>query len=679
MSGALAALLAPRRIGVLGASTVASKFGHRIVRNLRTNGFQGAVYPVHHKAAAIADYPCVTSLGEMPEPIDLVLVVVQAAEVADGLEAAARAGAKAAVIFSSGFAETGEAGAALQHDMLTRAAAAGIRVVGPNCMGVRNFHTHMDASPMVVRPLQPGPVAMISQSGAYCSGACIALEAAGVGGSKIVSVGNMADVSCAELIRHLGQDDETQVITAFIEGVRDAADFLDAVAEVSVHKPIVILKGGRSKLGEAASMSHTSSLAGDGRIWTSLLREAGAQVVDGSDELFDVAAAFARSHDRLPRGRGVAIFTVAGGPAVVAADHCAMHGLAMPPLEHSLSGLKARIPGFASVRNPIDIPGSLPRDLFALVLDEAAGLEHVDAVLGIAIGLDMPEYSNALIRARGRKTVVTSITGAPNSALQLAAGGIANFSSVDRAVRALRHLVDRGTARHYAPPPASARVARLAEPPRAAMTEAAAKTLLRSYGLPVTREIVASSRAAAVVAAGEISGPVAMKISRADVLHKSDQGGVLLNVSGAEAVGRAFDILLDRFGDGAVLVQEMLRPGIELIIGAQASPATGPVVMVGFGGVLTEILDDVAFIRAPVSPSGALAAIGRLRGQKLLDGYRGFAAIDRAAIADIMALLSQILVANPDITEIDLNPVLSGAEGPVIADALIRTGFENTP
>ena len=675
-ASALDALFAPRAIAVLGASNDPAKFGHRIVRNLREGGFAGAIYPVHRTAAEIAGTACVPTLAAIEDGIDLVLISVPAEQVATGIEAAAGVGARAAVVFSSGFAEQGGEGAALQRGMVARAARAGVRVVGPNCMGVRSAGARLDASPMFVRPLPPGPVAMISQSGAFCSAAALALGAAGVGMSKLASIGNMADIGPAELIRYLGADPATGVIAAFIEGPGEPADFLDAVSEVAASKPVVILKGGRSSFGQRAALSHTSALAGDGRVWVSLLREAGAQVVDGSEELFDVAAAFARSGDRLPKGRRVAIFTVAGGPAVVAADQCAAQGLALPRLDEALGSLRGQLPAFASLANPIDLPGSARRELFPLCLEAAARLDTVDAILAIGIGVDLAEYAEGLCAARAEKPVIGSLIGAPRTEARLAACGVPNFPSVERAVRALRHLAERGGMRAPGLAPA-VRVAPVAPVrpvalPAGELTEAEAKDVLLAYGLPVTREALAADAEAAVRAAESISYPVAAKVSLRGVLHKSEGGGVVLGIADAAGMRRAANAILARFEGGAILVQEMLPPGVELILGAERTAESGPVVMVGFGGILAELLEDVVFLRAPTTHGAALRVLGRLGKHRLLDGFRGC----RRSIAPRSLpcwSLSETLIANPAIAEIDLNPVIAGPRGPVIADALIRT------
>jgi acyl-CoA synthetase (NDP forming) len=669
-TAALDAIFRPARIAVLGASSDPAKFGHRLVKNLRAEGFSGEVYPVNRNAAEIAGYATVPSLASAPAGTDLVLICVPGQQAADGVAEAAAVGAKAAIVYSAGFAEAGAIGRELQGELLRSAQVGGLRIIGPNCLGVRNFHRAMNAMPGAAAAPPAGPIAFVSQSGAFGNAACAAFKAAGTGMSKLASIGNAADVSHADLIRYFGEDDETSVIAGFVEGVADVDGFLDAIAAVSRKKPIVILKGGRTALGQAAALSHTSSLSGDGRIWDALLREAGANVAEGSEELFDTAIAFARSRGLLPQGRRAAIVTVAGGPSVVAADHCAMQGLELPDLGSALAGLRPHVARFASLRNPVDLTGQTARDQFIPSVKAVAETDAVDGVIGICIGLTIPELGTAMIDASRLKPVVTCFLTAPVEAM-LAEGGVANFSSVERAVRAFRHLADRG---------AWLRSVLDVQPPSVSPlplapgqhSEAASKKYLASFGIPITAEEEVDTLDEALVAARRVGWPVVLKVSSPDIAHKSDVGGVVLNLADDAAFPVAFAEMRARFPGERLLVQRMVPRGTELIVGAKRSPGTGAVVMVGAGGVFTELLDDVAFCRAPASPTGALRAISTLRSQRLLDGYRGQPAIDRAAVAAIMATLSAVMAAHPDIAEVDLNPVIAWPDGAIVVDALVR-------
>jgi acetyltransferase len=578
------------------------------------------------------------------------------------------------VVFTAGFQEVGEEGRKLQQEMVQRADGR-LRMIGPNCLGVRNFHLPLNASPMRDLAAEPGPIAFVSQSGAFGNAAIAALRNARIGLSKLASIGNMADITHAHMFRYLADDPETSVITAFVEGVPDVKVFLDTVNEVSRKKPIVILKGGRSKAGQRAALSHTGSLAGDGRVWESLLREAGAVFADSSEELFDTALAFARSGGKLPRGRRVAIFALAGGPSVVAADHCEQRGMELPPLGDKLQELRPLVPPFAALGNPVEVTGQTKREHLDTCAQAIVRQPNVDAMVGIAIGLDFPEFARALAAARDVKPVTTCLV-APNSEAILAELNVPNYPSVDRAVRALYHLMDRGAT--LARPPAGVASSVEPRPLRAGQhSEAESKAYLAGYGMPVTKEQVVDSADAAVAAADRIGYPVALKVSSAEVAHKSDAGGVLLNLKDVAAVRAGAATLSQRFPGAAMLVQQMVSTGIELIVGAQRTQATGPVIMLGIGGIFAEVLDDVVFCRAPASAEAILAALARLRSQRLLDGYRGMPAVDRAAVAAIASRLSEVVAANPSIAEVDLNPVIAGDAGAVIVDALMRV--EETP
>jgi acetyltransferase len=666
---AIDAVFRPKRIAVLGASPEPRKFGHMLVRNLRGFEFPGEVFPISRSAPEICGYKTYPNLREVPENIDLVLVSIPSQAVAAGIADAVAVSAKAAVVFTAGFQEIGAEGRKLQQEVLASATGK-IRLIGPNCLGIRNFHLPMNASPMPHAALEPGPIAFVSQSGAFGNAAIAALRDLRIGLSKLASVGNMADLTHAHLFRYLAEDSETAVITAFMEGVPNRELLLDTILTVTKTKPILILKGGRSTTGQRAALSHTGSLAGDGRVWESLLREAGATFVDSSQELFDAAAALARTGHRLPRGRRAAIYSLAGGPGVVAADHCDAHGITLPPLEDALQPLRPIVPPFAALGNPVEVTGQTKAEHMNTCAQAVITQPNVDAMVGIAIGLDFAEFAQSLIEAKKTKPVVACVV-APKSETMFAEQGVPNYPSVDRAVRALAHLMARASVHGRELPPAAASVS-----PRALRTgvhsEAESKAYLAAYGLPVTQEQVVDSADAAVAAARRIGYPVALKVSSAEIAHKTDAGGVMLGLADDAALREAAGLMANRFPGAAMLVQQMVAGGLELIVGAQRTTATGPVLMLGIGGVLAEVLDDVVFCRAPASIVSVRAALDRLRAQRLLDGYRGAKPIDRDAVAAIGARLSEVIAANEQIAEIDLNPVIAKPTGAVIVDALIR-------
>lgn len=667
---AIDAVFCPKSIAVVGASADPSKFGSQVLRNLQSSGFPGKLFPISRSTDEVCGLRPLASLRDLPQPVDLVLVSVPVQHAVATIEDAVAASATAAVIYTAGFQEVGEAGRAVQNEMLRRAGGK-LRLIGPNCLGIRNFHLPMNASPMSQSTPAAGNIAFVSQSGAFGNAAMAALGCARVGLSKLASVGNMADLTHAHIFRYLKDDPQTAVIAAFVEGVPDVAAFLDAIAEVTRYKPIVVLKGGRSRSGQRAALSHTGSLAGDGRVWDSLLSEAGATVAVSSQDLFDAAAAFSRHGQRRVNGSRAAIFSLAGGPGVVAADHCDEVDITLPALEDKLGSLRAIVPPFAALGNPVEVTGQTKREHLDKCAKAIVAQPEIDAMIGIAIGLDFAEFANALIAANVVKPVVACVV-APQSEALLAAGGVANFPSVDRAVRALRHLMTRD-AQTVPQPRAKANAAVVRPLATGTLSEAASKSYLAGYGLPVTDEREVPNSDSAVAAAERLGYPVALKVSSAAIAHKSDVGGVHLNLSNSEAVRAASALLGERFPGIPLLVQKMVPPGLELIVGAKRTNELGAIIMLGIGGVLAEMLDDVVFCRAPACPENVIAAMDRLRSRRLLDGYRGGPAINRGAVASIAARLSEIVAANPAIREIDLNPVIATADSAIIVDALVRS------
>jgi acyl-CoA synthetase (NDP forming) len=672
----LAALFSPRSVAVLGASSKPEKHGYRLVNNLRSLQSGVAVYPITRTPGPILGHESYRSVAELPEAPDLVLVSVPAEVVPEAIAEAAAAGARSAVVFACGFSEAGAAGRDLQERMLAGARPAGLRVVGPNCMGVCNLDEGLYGTYFTNLPTDAGSVGFVSQSGGFGGTAFKELFALGVGISKFASIGNMSDVTHAELIRYLGDDEPTRVVAAFVEGVPNGADLLDAVAEVSAVKPVVVLKGARTKSGQVAAASHTGSLAAEGRVWEALLREAGALVAEDSDDLFDTAATLVRCEGRLPRGRRTAIATVSGGPSVIGADACDDYGLELPPLDEQLEHARALVPDFASFGNPVDFTSQTPRPNYAPAVAAVAAVPEVDSLLAINVGFDAPEFAEAFVAVweQGDKPVVGYLVGEKIEAI-FADHGIPNLPSTERAVRAARRLWDRARSQERAS--AVSRGVRFRFEPASglgdgAMDEHAAKRLLADHGIPVTREAPVTDVAGAVAAAGEIGYPVALKLLSETVLHKTDAGGVVLGLRNADELEQAFAQFAERFPGESLLVQEMVPGGVELIVGARRDPQAGPIVMLGIGGVFVELLEDVVFARASLGPTRAVELVDELRAQRLLDGFRGAEPVNRAALAEVVERLGALLVANAEIAEIDLNPVIASGGTVTVADALIR-------
>ena len=670
LSASLAPIFTPSRIAVFGASADPNKTGNKVVKNLRDTGFPGEVLPINPQIDELWGYRAIPSIDEMPDGVDLFVTAVPAAIVPDAVEKAVAKGVKGAIILANGFGEIGGDGKVLETRLVAAARKGNIRFIGPNGLGIRNFHGPVHVSQQnPPKTVTPGPIAFISQSGSLGNAAFAEMARCGVGMSKFVSVGNMASIGHDDLFHYLRDDPETEVVTSFVEGVSNPESFLDAVAALTAVKPLVMLKGGRSEIGGKAALSHTSSLAGDGRVWVDLLREAGATVVDGLEELFDAAVGFAWTHG-LPKSRRVAVYTLGGGAGVVATDQCIANGLTLPDLSEALEQIRPLTFRHASLRNPVDTSTSFPRENYTPVISAVVSQDMVDSMVAIGMGPDIPELADGIIAASQIKPVVSCVTGQRPS-VRLRDAKIANYPTPERAVRVLRHLADRG-ARLQQASMAQSNVIDLGPMRSGVHTEAQSKALLATCGLPVTEEAEVMGLPDARAAAARIGYPVAVKVSAAEVAHKSDRGGVLLNIGDDETLAAAVRTMDERFPGAAILVQQMVRSGVELIIGAERREDTGPAVMVGMGGVLAEVLDDVVFCRAPLSEQAALAALARLKSQKLLDGYRDLPPVDRAAVARIMATLSAIIAGTPSVAEVDLNPVVCGKGTVTIVDALIR-------
>ena len=634
-----------------------------------------AVYPITRAGGEILGYPVYGSFDELPEAPDLALLSIPAEGTPEVIAQAAAAGVKTAVVFACGFAEAGDAGKELQDRVVQAASGSQLRIVGPNCMGICDLHAKLMATYFSDLPTQPGEVGFISQSGAFGGIAFADLYRAGVGISKFASIGNMSDVSHAELIGHYAADDSTKVIAAFIEGVSHGVELLDAIAAATPLKPVVILKGARTETGRAAAVSHTGSLAGESRVWDALLREAGAIVAEDTEDLFDAAATLARYAGRLPRGKSLAIATISGGPAVAAADVCERYALELPNLDEALSECRSLVPPFASLRNPVDFTSQIKREDYAPAVAAVASRPEVDVVLAINVGLNVAEFAEAFVDvpAKDGKPVVGFVIGPALEAI-FAAAGIPNLPSVERAVRAASRLCsyaeirgrpDTGGPRYrFDPSPITGVV----------VGEFEAKRLLAGHGFKVAQEEQVGSWEEALAAADRIGYPVVLKVSSDAVTHKTDAGGVFLHLRDGAALAEAWGLLTSRFPDDPALVQAMVGGGVELILGARRDDISGPTVMVGAGGVLAEILDDVTFARAPLSPGKATEAVNRLEHQALLEGPRGTPAVDREELRDLLERLSAFLVANPSLTEIDVNPVIATSDGLVAVDALLYCG-----
>jgi acetyltransferase len=675
-------------VAVLGASRNPGKLGHRLFQNLLAPGFTGEVYPVNPSGEAILGRDAVPRVEELPRGLDLALVSLPASAVLPAVRTLGARGCRICVILASGFGEIGREGRAVQDEIEAIARTTGMRIVGPNCMGVVNVPGRLNASYFWDVPRQPGGISFVSQSGAYGGLFFREVRDRSLGVAKFLSIGNQCDLGFAECLAWLADDPDTRVVGLFVEGLRDGRAFVAAARRLARAKPVVALKGGRADAGRRAAGSHTGSLAGAWEIYRAAFAAAGVVAVDETEELFDAIAALDAQAARPPRDRAVAILTISGGPSVVAADAAEAAGLRVPALpEARRAALRAHLPSFGADGNPIDMTPQMEPGGFGPSVRLVLDAPEVSGAVAIDIGLDRPEYADALAAAQlaTDKPVVACTVDTPEMDRRLRVAGIPLVPGPERAMRAYRALVRRAELQRRSPgssarQPVRALPAGLEERLATAggpLAHADARGLLQAYGVPFPRERVVAGAEEALSEGQEIGYPLVVKTARPDVLHRTEAGGVILSVADSEALVRALRALEARLGAGPVLVQEEVPRGLELLVGGRRDPSFGPTVLVGLGGVLAELLRDVSIGLAPLALDDARAMIVEGRRAELVRGYRGAAAVDEGALAEILVGVGDLLVERPTIAELDLNPLIASRGRIVAVDALVLVNPES--
>ena len=680
----LAACFAPRTIAVVGAGRT-SGVGASVLRNLLA-GFSGRVYPVNPHASSIAGLACHPTVGDIPATIDLAVIAVPALAAGDAVDDCIRAGVAGIVLITAGFGETGDEGRRRETALRDRVRRAGIRMIGPNCLGIVNTDPaiRLNASFAPTMPAA-GPVAFASQSGALGLAVLEATDRLGVGISSFVSTGNAADVSFADLLEYWEADPRTKVILLYAESVAEPRRFADVARRVSRIKPIVVLKSGRSAAGAKAASSHTGALAQQDALVDAMLRDAGVLRADTLEALFATAALLA--YQPVPRGSRVAVLTNAGGPGILAADACAAAGLPMAqPSAATGAALREFLPANAGLGNPIDMIATASPDDYRRAIPLLLADPGIDALVVMFIPLSVTNTSDVATAlaaaAQGSdKPVLATFFGAPGLASLVAP--IPVYAFPETAIRALaaadayrRWLSEPETepARPGRVDPETVRP--IIERARAAggawVEPSAAAALLDACGIVVAPHRVVVDAGHAVAAAGQLGYPVVLKGLGPALLHKTEAHAVHPNLPDETAVVEAFDALAGRPGVTAILVQSMVRDGVEMLIGAVRQGEFGHAVVCGSGGTLVELLRDTALRLAPVTPRGVGAMLNELRGVRLLRGFRGAPALDEAALAETVLRVSELVELCPEIAELDLNPVIVTRTGAIVVDARIR-------
>lgn len=682
----LEAFFAPKSVAVIGASRNPQKLGYGVLSNIIESGFKGNVYPVNPKAGQILGLKCYPSVLDIPDEVDLAVIVVPAPLVPDVAEECGKKGVKGLIVISAGFKEVGSQGIKRERKLLEIVRRYGMRMIGPNVLGLIDTIVPINASFAAGMP-RKGAIAFMSQSGALCTSVLDMSLAEGIGFSRFVSLGNKADLNEIDFLEAWENDPHTRVIAAYLEGIADGPRFLRIARRVTKAKPIIAIKSGTTGAGARAVSSHTGTLAGSERAYEAAFKQTGIIRATSVEDLFDYAVGLARQP--LLTRNAVAIITNAGGPGIMATDACERSGLRIASLtRETMDYLREKLPPAASVLNPVDVLGDALADRYALALEAVLEDPNVGGVIVILtpqVMTQIEETAKAVgeISSRYDKPVLGCFMGRATTekgARILGEYGIPNYPVPERAVAVLKAMweyktwVDR-------PPLEIERfdfdeerirsvLERVKSEGRLTLGDAEARDVIAACGIAVPRTGLARTPDEAVRLADEIGYPVAMKIASPDILHKTDIGGVKLNVQTPEDVRDTFDLLVyraTRYMPDATIwgcqVQQMVRGGREVIVGMSRDPQFGPLLMFGLGGIYVEALKDVSFRIAPLSRREATEMVNEIRGIRLLKGIRGEPPADINAAVEVILRIAQLVVDFPEIVELDINPLMLMEEG----------------
>ena len=686
-------------IAVVGASRSPGKVGYDILKNILQYGYDGAVYPINPGVEEILGKKTYPSLLDVPGQIDLAVIVVPAKNVLEIIDQCGTRNIDSAVIITAGFKESGIDGAKLELELIRRANEAGVRFIGPNCLGVIDTHSQINASFAAGMPAK-GSIGFFSQSGALCLAVLDRALPDEIGFSKFISMGNKADITDTDMMLALAEDANTRVILGYIEGISDGRKFMEVASRVTQKKPVIILKSGITTSGAKAASSHTGSLAGREAAFDAAFKQSGIIRAHTLNDLFNFALAFA--HQPVPKGPNVAIITNSGGPGILAADACDKSNLQLSPLHKQyVDELRTFLPPVASFYNPIDILGDSGADRYEKTLKTVLKDERVDSIMVLLTPtavVDVEAAAKAVINAEqlSERPVLTSFMGkkrVEESARMLLKHNVPNYSYPDEMVSSMNAMYQYHLWLHKPEKQfltfhgCRAKAAQMFENAqkenRTRMYELEVHNVLRAYGFAQPKSLFARTSEEAVSAAKEIGYPVVMKIVSPQISHKSDMGGVKVNLNNKKDVTNAyFDIttrvrnILPSAHIEGVLIQEMVPKGKEVIAGISSDPQFGHMIMFGMGGIYVEVLKDVSFRIAPLSRQDAHEMIRETKSFPLLRGVRGEAEADIDAIETSLLILSQMAEDFPQIIEADINPLLvkKRGEGIVAIDARFTIG-----
>ncbi|MFZ0033917.1 MAG: acetate--CoA ligase [Sedimentisphaerales bacterium] len=701
MAKNIESIMNPRSIAVVGATNRPGSVGLAVFHNILSGGFEGVLYPVNPKVKSVQSVKAYPSLMDIPDEVDLAVIIVPAETVCPVMSEAGKKGVKGAIVISAGFKETGGRGVELENCLKEVVRKYDIRLVGPNCLGVINNNEKVRMNASFARKMpKTGNIAFISQSGALCTAVLDFAEGKNIGFSKFISFGNKADVNETDLLRYLKDDPDTDVILMYLEDITNGREFLETAREITwkAHKPMLAIKSGRSPEGARAAASHTGALVGSDNAYDAIFYQSGILRVEGISELFNRAIAFAKQP--IPKGDRIAIITNAGGPGIMATDAVVRHGLKIATLsEETKRKLRKELPPTANIENPVDVIGDATHKRYEAAIRNVLMDENVDGAIIILTPqamTDIRETAEIVPRVvKGiNKPVLCSFMGivdVSDGIKYLEEHGIPNYSFPEAAVRTMSSMAYYGNLltlekrkfRHIAADSDTATKIikkKLAGRDSYYMSEKEASEILQCYGLPILKSILLKEPSDVDKTADEVVFPVAMKISSPDIVHKFDVGGVKLKIKTKEEAKKAFEEIIanvKKFNplakiDG-VIIERMAKGGVEVILGAVRDSKFGPICMFGLGGTFVEAIKDVTFRLAPMWEISAEIMIQTIKAYSILKGVRGAQPCDIDAIKDCILRLSQMVTEHPEIAELDINPLIvyPKGEGCVVADSRI--------
>jgi len=694
--------LSPKSIAIIGASDKEGSIGRAITLNI-LKGYTGKIFPISPTRETVFDKKAYKSVLDVPEEIDLAVVVTKNDVVPVVLEECGKKRLKGVIVITAGFKEVNEEGAALERRLGEIAKQYNLRIIGPNCLGVMNLapQTMMNSTFLKVTP-KSGEIALVSQSGAICAALVEDASAQGIGFSAVISMGNKVDLNEVDMLKMLAEHEQTKVIVMYLEDLGNGQEFLKICKQItrlnSVKKPVLVLKSGRSPEGAKAAMSHTGALMGSDEIYDALLKQSGAIRVDTMEELFDHATAF--SKQPLPTKGDLVIVSNAGGPAIISTDACSKLGIKMAKIEDIRPKINAVIPPWGSSRNPVDIVGDADFNRFDNVLNEVLAHPNVGSVIAMctpSATLDYNKLAEVIVKVSKKydKTMLASLMGLDEGIKNkeiLAEGGVPHYRYAETAIRSLNAMLrfaewsqtPEGKIRKFTVNKKKVEkvFAKVKEEGRKNLLEEEGQEVLRAYGFPIPKSILAKKDKEAIQAAKKIGYPVVMKIVSPQIIHKSDAGGVKVGLKNSQEVRSAFKEIIKnakKYDKKAiikgVLIQEMVKGGKETIIGSKLEPGFGPVVMFGMGGIYVEVLKDVTFRLAPITDSEADEMISSIKTNKLLQGVRGEKPSDTKKLSECLQRISQFVSDFKEIKELDMNPVLVFENGKGCKVVDVRIGL----